>query len=158
MATPTHPNIHAKCALISFFHDTKAMQGKWAKSRPYNYLGCSKLSCQGYYLYIQSYNKVYERNYTTRGTHGKFYHPWGLPSIGKQDGEDDKNLEIKDDLAVRLAQCTCQRWAHVGKARPRLLSDSSSRSGGDHELLSGPAFQEWLAEGTFEDLNWEDWK
>ncbi|KAI5781002.1 hypothetical protein DFH27DRAFT_656824 [Peziza echinospora] len=61
----------------------------------------------------------------------------------KQDGEDNKNVEIKDDLAVRLAY--------------RLLSDSSSRSGGD-EFRSGPFQEELLAENLRESLSWADWK
>jgi len=53
---------------------------------PFNYIGVSKLSCSPCHMWIEAFNELGGRQYYTRGCHGKWYWPWGMPAVGGGGG------------------------------------------------------------------------
>ncbi|KAF8470763.1 hypothetical protein BDZ91DRAFT_791725 [Kalaharituber pfeilii] len=84
---------------------------------PFSYLGVSKLSCAACSLLIQSYNVARKTNFAVKGTHGKFYYPWGVPAVSKS---------ILKSFRQLVCECLCKRWEQQGGGRMwHVLSDST---------------------------------
>ncbi|KAG0632749.1 hypothetical protein HOY80DRAFT_897586, partial [Tuber brumale] len=45
----------------------------------FSYIGVSKLSCSACRIWIEAFNELSRRRVYTRGLHGKWYWPWGIP-------------------------------------------------------------------------------
>ena len=54
---------------------------RWKDIVPFSYIGVSKLSCSPCQIWIQGYNKVQGPKFYTRGSHGKWYWPWGIAQL-----------------------------------------------------------------------------
>lgn len=50
------------------------------------YIGTSRLSCRGCDYFIRKFNIVHMTSWSTRGSHGKSYYPWILPSDTPKEG------------------------------------------------------------------------
>ncbi|KAG0633394.1 hypothetical protein HOY80DRAFT_872124, partial [Tuber brumale] len=69
--------VHCECRLII---DLQTRQGnQWDHVPPFNYIGVSKLSCSACRIWIEAFNERSVRKFYTRGSHGKWYWPWGIP-------------------------------------------------------------------------------
>lgn len=55
----------------------------WEMVRAFSYIGVSKLSCAACKIWIEGYNQQEGPNFYTRGCHGKWYWPWGLPELNQ---------------------------------------------------------------------------
>jgi len=51
---------------------------KWRGVPCFSYIGVSKLSCNPCQIWIAGYNRQQGPEFYTRGTHGKWYWPWGI--------------------------------------------------------------------------------
>ncbi|RPB03407.1 hypothetical protein L873DRAFT_1786861 [Choiromyces venosus 120613-1] len=72
--------VHCECGLIQYL---QARQGnQWDNIPPFSYIGVSKLSCSACRIWMEASNKQSRRKFYTRGSHGKWYWPWGVPGGG----------------------------------------------------------------------------
>jgi len=55
----------------------------WKCILPYSYIGVSKLSCATCQMRIAGSNGQGGRHFFIRGSHGKWYWPWGIPQLDK---------------------------------------------------------------------------
>ncbi|KAF8459192.1 hypothetical protein BDZ91DRAFT_742433 [Kalaharituber pfeilii] len=114
------PHIHCEISLL-FHYDNRPKDS----TPPFSYLGVSKLSCAACSLLIQSYNATRKTNFAVKGTHGKFYYPWGVPAVSQS---------ILKRFRQLFCECLCQRWEQQGGGRMRrILSDSTVYS--EEELI-----------------------
>lgn len=77
--------VHSECALIEYMETST--EGGWDKIPPFNYIGVSKLSCGACRTWIQTFNQQGGKKFYTRGSHGRWYWPWGMPTVGGPLGE-----------------------------------------------------------------------
>ncbi|RPA93210.1 hypothetical protein L873DRAFT_1816292 [Choiromyces venosus 120613-1] len=69
--------VHCECGLIQYL---RTRQGnEWDHIPPFSYIGVSKLSCSACRIWIEALNEQSGRKFYTRGSHGKWYWPWGIP-------------------------------------------------------------------------------
>ncbi|RPB04245.1 hypothetical protein L873DRAFT_1460033 [Choiromyces venosus 120613-1] len=105
--------VHCECRLIQYLmakHNTP-----WDNVPPFNYIGVSKLSCGACHIWMEAFNGLDGRQFYTRGSHGKWYWPWGVPTVG---GESlGKIMAEKISVEYKAYQ--------RGLGRVRLDSDSS---------------------------------
>ena len=107
--------VHCECLLVAHF--VKNM----ASLRPYDYIGLSKLLCYGCHSYFRAYNMTHpSRKVHTRGTHGKVYIPWVLPTL--EDGSEN-------DVRVRMCKDMLHDLDFVWSSSQRRISDSTDASG-----------------------------
>ncbi|PWW74080.1 hypothetical protein C7212DRAFT_346848 [Tuber magnatum] len=75
--TKTCP-IHCECKLVQHF---KTRQGNQVDVIPlFNYLAVSKLSGGACRIWLEAVNELGEQQFYTRGSHGAWYWPWGMPT------------------------------------------------------------------------------
>lgn len=74
--------VHCECSLIEYLETKDG--SSWDKVPPYNYIGVSKLSCCACHLWIEAFNELDGRTFFTKGSHGKWYWPWGMPEMGER--------------------------------------------------------------------------
>ncbi|KAK7462827.1 hypothetical protein VKT23_007404 [Stygiomarasmius scandens] len=87
------------------------------------YIGRSKLSCGACYAYM----RADPERFVTRGSHGKFYPSWRLPSCSSEEDKDIRLRLVK--LLQELLVKDFTRWVSYQKAERR-KSDSSAGSDG----------------------------
>lgn len=102
--------VHCECSLIAFLETHKG------GAPPFSYIGVSKLPCYPCYAWIKAFNGLGGRQYYTKGTHGKWYWPWSMPTVPV----------LGDDVATALAKAYVEYQVGVGTLRPG--SDSSDAS------------------------------
>lgn len=105
--------IHCECALIAFLEASRE------RVPSFSYIGLSKLSCRPCHLWLQCFNARQGRQYYTRGTHGKWYHPWTMPLVPGWSATAPVAESLRADFASRLVV-----WA-----MSRSKSDSTDASG-----------------------------
>ena len=88
----------------------------WDSVPPFSYIGVSKLSCRACQMWIQCYNAQGGREYYTRGSHGKWYWPWGMPQLKE---------EALSESMVKMI-CTAYREHCRALHRLKSLSDGST--------------------------------
>jgi len=77
--------IHSECLLIQ--HLGIKDGSEWDNVPPFDYIGSSKLNCNACYQWIEAFNKLGGRKFYTRGSHGKWYRPWGMAEVeGVREG------------------------------------------------------------------------
>ncbi|RPA97098.1 hypothetical protein L873DRAFT_1810143 [Choiromyces venosus 120613-1] len=115
--------VHSECKLIQYLETTH--ENQWDNVPPFSYIGVSKLSCSACRIWIESFNKLGGRQFYTRGSHGKWRWPWGMPRMG---GPLDKIMAkkvLKEYIAHERAS---------NRLRLHLESTGASSSGAQHGL------------------------
>lgn len=69
--------VHCECKVVQFFSPPHGPE--WVP--PFNYIGVSKLSCGACRVWLEAYNEFHDRPFYTRGSHGAWYWPWGMPNV-----------------------------------------------------------------------------
>ncbi|RPB04961.1 hypothetical protein L873DRAFT_1798836 [Choiromyces venosus 120613-1] len=69
--------VHCECGLIQYLQTRQGNQ--WDCVPPFSYIGVSKLSCSACRIWIETFNEQSGRKFYTRGSHGRWYWPWGIP-------------------------------------------------------------------------------
>lgn len=77
--------IHCECSLIEYIETKDGTS--WENVPPFNYIGVSKLSCCACSLWIESFNELGGRAFFTKGSHGKWCWPWGMPEVEERVGK-----------------------------------------------------------------------
>jgi OTT_1508-like deaminase len=70
---------HCECRLISYLTNMNS-EDSWNKIPAFSYIGVSKLSCGPCYNWIKAFNSLGGPQFYTRGTHGKWYPSWVMPT------------------------------------------------------------------------------
>lgn len=94
------------------------------RPRPISYIGVSKLICAACAIVFHTWNELYPRNsYLIRGSHGKFYGSWAVPTGWGLDKQSALLKSIYSQLASHLSSSLY----NYGLARR--MSDSSAALG-----------------------------
>ena len=94
----------------------QSISEKWKTVPVFSYIGVSKLSCSPCQIWMDCYNDERKVRFYTRGSHGKWYWPWGLPRFDES----------------RLSKCVIDKISHTyyehcrAKKRTRRASDGSN--------------------------------
>ncbi|KAG0634368.1 hypothetical protein HOY80DRAFT_533270 [Tuber brumale] len=105
--------VHCECGLIQYLQ-TKH-RDSWDNVPAFSYIGVSKLSCSACRVWIEAFNELGGPNFYTRGSHGKWYFPWGMPMA---EGPLKKMREkVLNEYITQLED--------EGKIKKRAGSDSS---------------------------------
>ncbi|RPA91092.1 hypothetical protein L873DRAFT_1795108 [Choiromyces venosus 120613-1] len=95
--------VHCECGLIQYLYTNQ--RNKWDRVPPFSYIGVSKLSCSACRIWIETFNKQSGRRFYTRGSHGKWYWPWGIPRTeGPLVGVMAR--KVLDEYLAHLEQCS----------------------------------------------------
>ena len=109
--------VHCECGLVKYL--ITRQNSSWDNIPAFNYLGVSKLSCSACRIWLESFNQKSRSKFYTKGSHGKYYWPWGMPK-----------LEVPERLREAIAE------GHSGE----IMSKWTLR-----ETMSGKLSQEYIA-------------
>lgn len=98
---------------------------KWNTVPAFSYLGVSKLSCSACQMWIDGYNHYTCVRFYTKGSHGKWYWPWGHPRFN----EARVSTYMVDGIStIYYEHCRAQR-------RLRRASDGSTAAVNDIPIV-----------------------
>lgn len=117
--------VHCECKLLNHFATENL------DPPPLSYIGVSKFSCAACACVFSAWNETQPSQYFYRGSHGKWYSPWALPTKWTAN----PNSKVKNEQELMRAICrevsgNVARAASMYCQRQRLLSDSSATSAG----------------------------
>ncbi|KAG0136921.1 hypothetical protein HOY82DRAFT_620766 [Tuber indicum] len=69
--------VHCEYGLIQYLQTKHG--DSWDNVPAFSYIGVSKLSCSACRVWIEAFNELQGPKFYTRGSHGKWYFPWGMP-------------------------------------------------------------------------------
>ncbi|PGH01547.1 hypothetical protein AJ79_07895 [Helicocarpus griseus UAMH5409] len=111
--------VHCELKILEHFASQSA------KTPPISYIGTSKLACMGCWMVVEAWNKAHQSSkYVLRGSHGKWYFPWAIPTLGSEPLIN----RIRQDVKGAVIQCIKESHLY------RVKSDSSAPSN-DEELM-----------------------
>ena len=113
---------------ISREPNANTLDDHWQWVPAFGYLGVSKLSCAPCQLWIQGYNTLPGQFLYTRGTHGKWYWPSGMPQLNK----DRLSVHMVEKISLAYLK-HCRAKFHL-----RNLSDGSTTAMHDALTFSDP--------------------
>lgn len=123
---PFTASVHCECALIADFNTQPHPD-----LEPFRYIGVSKLSCAACHLWVRAFNATHHYQYHTRGTHGKWYPKWAMPT----------SLQTPEMLASMRDEVENAYKAHSQSKNTRgiVLSDSTEAKGSlSDATVTGP--------------------
>jgi len=117
--------VHCECGVIQYLQ-TKHCDS-WDNVSVFGYIGVSKLSCSACRVWIEAFNELGGPKFYTRGSHGKWYWPWGMP-MAEGPLKEKMREKVLDEYIMQLEQ--------KGKIKKRASSDSSGAipSGAEHNI------------------------
>ncbi|CUS15716.1 unnamed protein product [Tuber aestivum] len=68
---------HCECTLVQYLATSHGES--WDHVPAFTYIGVSKLSCSACSTWLDAFNDMGQRRFHTRGSHRKWYWPWGMP-------------------------------------------------------------------------------
>ncbi|RPA96125.1 hypothetical protein L873DRAFT_1845502 [Choiromyces venosus 120613-1] len=77
--------VHCECGLIQYLQAKQ--DTPWGNVPPFRYIGVSKLSCSACRIWIEAFNGLGRQQFYTRGSHRKWYWPWGMPTVEESLGK-----------------------------------------------------------------------
>jgi hypothetical protein len=92
-----NPCIHAEIRIILDL-DPPANIARQTQQRP---IGCSKRSCLCCEVWIQAFNRTFDTNWMTSGSHGKPYPNWALPGVAYA-ARNDGTSSIDEDVCRKV--------------------------------------------------------
>ncbi|RPA92455.1 hypothetical protein L873DRAFT_1794227 [Choiromyces venosus 120613-1] len=118
--------VHCECGLIQYLQ-TKHCDS-WDNVPAFSYIGVSKLSCSACRVWIEAFNVLGGPKFYTRGSHGKWYWPWAMPTMGVGSLRENMAGMVLDEYLTQLEK--------RGKIKKRAGSDSSGAipSGAEHNI------------------------
>ncbi|KAG0127138.1 hypothetical protein HOY82DRAFT_82199 [Tuber indicum] len=127
--------VHCECKLIHHLQTTRQFQ--WGGIPPFSYIGVSKLSCSACRIWVEAFNKLGGRKFYTRGSHGKWYWPWGMPQMGEPLDTIMATKILEEYIAHERANERLSSQSDSSGASPRgalhRLSDDQREEAADHK-------------------------
>lgn len=107
--------VHAECKVLEYFAQQNLLP------RPLSYIGGSKLFCAGCAAVFEAWNEGQTKRFS-RGSHGKWYFPWAVPTGFFRSGTENATLvqSIYEKAATNFA-----KLLNAAGLAERRLSDSS---------------------------------
>ncbi|RPB04762.1 hypothetical protein L873DRAFT_1785979 [Choiromyces venosus 120613-1] len=117
--------VHCECRLIQYLQ-TKHCDS-WDNVPAFSYIGVSKLSCSACRVWIEAFNMLGGPKFYTRGSHGKWYWPWAMPTMGVGSLRENMVGMVLDEYLMQLEK---------KRGIKRAGSDSSGAipSGAEHTI------------------------
>jgi hypothetical protein len=106
--------VHCECGLIQYLQTKHG--DSWDNVPAFSYIGVSKLSCSACRVWIEAFNELRGPKFYTRGSHGKWYFPWGMPMA---EGP------LKEKMREKVLNEYITQLEDEGKIKKRAGSDSS---------------------------------
>ncbi|KAG0128510.1 hypothetical protein HOY82DRAFT_541242 [Tuber indicum] len=127
--------VHCECALIQYLQVNQ--HNDWDNISAFSYIGVSKLSCSACRTWIEAFNQQGGPQFYTRGSHGKWYWPWGLP---REESLEEVGQSLGGKMALKVFKEYLTQMG-LPKPRGRKPSDSSgvSESGAEDRLADDEA-------------------
>ncbi|KAG0126361.1 hypothetical protein HOY82DRAFT_628380, partial [Tuber indicum] len=127
--------VHCECALIQYLQVNQ--HNEWDNISAFSYIGVSKLRCSACRTWIEAFNKQGGPQFYTRGSHGKWYWPWGLP---REESLEEVGQSLGGKMALKVFKEYLTQMG-LPKPRGRKPSDSSgvSESGAEDSLADDEA-------------------
>lgn len=113
-SVPFKAFVHCECSLIADFTTM-------GNPQPFRYIGVSKLSCAACHLWIKAFNNTHHTQYHTRGTHGRWYPKWAMPTSLQTQSFLDNMIDAVQDAY--------KAHSSADKTRAIELSDSTEAKG-----------------------------
>ncbi|RPB01792.1 hypothetical protein L873DRAFT_1803050 [Choiromyces venosus 120613-1] len=132
---------HCECALIQYL--TTRHGDSWDNVPAFSYIGVSKLSCSACRIWIKAFNEVGQRRFYTRGSHRKWYWPWGMPTAeeslgevmaGESSGEFAPQKSLGETMAGKISLEYIKYLEEQKLYRSDSDSSDASLSGGKRHL------------------------
>ncbi|KAG0137749.1 hypothetical protein HOY82DRAFT_647090 [Tuber indicum] len=79
--------VHCECGLIPYLQTKQG--SNWDNVPTFGYIGVSKLSSSSCRIWTETFNEQSGPQFYTRGSHGKWYWPWGARRVGELSVEAD---------------------------------------------------------------------
>ncbi|KAG0125627.1 hypothetical protein HOY82DRAFT_616363 [Tuber indicum] len=129
--------VHCECGLIQYLQ-TKQENG-WGNVPPFSCIGVSKLSCSSCRIWIEVFNEQDNGpKFYTRGSHGKWYWPWGMPTVEESFEKKMAGKILEEYRAYLVAEMKRRErggsdsdGASLSGARNRLDPDDLERTRAD---------------------------
>jgi len=114
---------------------TASVREAWQGVPPFSYIGVSKLSCSRCQIWFEGYNKQQGPKFYTRGSHGKWYWPWGISQL------DEEVLSM-----YMVGRISSIYYEHCrARQRVRRNSDGSNAAINDIERLTDQQDEDFVA-------------
>ncbi|KAG0131795.1 hypothetical protein HOY82DRAFT_484641, partial [Tuber indicum] len=106
--------VHCECRLIQYLQTKHG--DSWDNVPAFSYIGVSKLSCSACRVWVEAFNELGGPKFYTRGSHGKWYFPWGMPMA---EGP------LKEKMRIKVLNEYITQLEDEEKIKKRAGSDSS---------------------------------
>ncbi|RPA93218.1 hypothetical protein L873DRAFT_1793776 [Choiromyces venosus 120613-1] len=132
---------HRECALIQYL--TTGHRDSWDHVPAFSYVGVSKLSCSACRIWLETFNEVGQWKFYTRGSHGKWYWPWRIPTVeeslgevmaGESSGEVAPEKSLGETMAGKISREYIKYLEERNLYRSGTDSTVASLSGGKRHL------------------------
>ncbi|KAG0632849.1 hypothetical protein HOY80DRAFT_897457 [Tuber brumale] len=132
---------HCECSLIQYL--TTRHNDSWDKVPAFSYVGVTKLSCSACRIWLEAFNEAGQRKFYTRGSHGKWYWPWGMPTAeaslgeataGESPGEITLEKSLEEAIAAKISREYIKYLKEQKLYRSGSDSTDASLSGGKRQL------------------------
>ncbi|KAG0137756.1 hypothetical protein HOY82DRAFT_647110 [Tuber indicum] len=87
--------VHCECGLIQYLQTKQGCN--WDNVPAFGYIGVSKLTCSPCRIWMETFNEPSGPQFYTRGSHGKWYWPWGAPTV-------EESLVVEESLERKMAE------------------------------------------------------
>ncbi|KAG0635193.1 hypothetical protein HOY80DRAFT_467143 [Tuber brumale] len=111
--------VHCECALIQYLQVKQ--HNDWDNVSAFSYIGVSKLSCSACRIWIEAFNEQRGPEFYTRGSHGKWYWPWGMP---REESLEEAGEPLEEKMARKVFKEYLTQM-RLPDPRKRASSDSS---------------------------------
>lgn len=115
-------SVHCECALIE--HLTIKHNDSWDNVPALSYIGVSKHTCSACHIWVEAFNEVGQCTFYTRGTSGKWYWPWAMPTkeesfkvviVREPTGEMALEKSLGETMSGKIS---CEYIKYLKKQRP----------------------------------------
>ncbi|KAG0124763.1 hypothetical protein HOY82DRAFT_633600 [Tuber indicum] len=91
--------VHCECGLIQYLQTKHG--DSWDNVPAFGYIGVSKLSCSACRVWIEAFNELGGPKFYIRGSHGKWYFPWGMP-MAEGPLKEKMRIKVLNEYITRL--------------------------------------------------------
>ena len=134
--------VHAECALLHYLQTKHG--NDWDNVAAFSYIGVSKLSCSSCRIWIEVFNQQNNGlKFYTRGSHGKWYWPWGMPAAC-----ESLEQEIFRKMAEKIIDEYHTYLASPADKSKRVPSDSTIASSSDEGSIPDSKVSEVFTANT----------
>ncbi|KAG0137761.1 hypothetical protein HOY82DRAFT_666907 [Tuber indicum] len=124
--------VHCECGLIQYLQTKQG--SNWDNVPAFGYIGVSKPSCSPCRIWMETFNGQSGPQFYTRGSDGKWYWPWGAPTV-EESFVEEESFELKmaekvlkeyrpylvTEIAARKRRGLGERWSQCASVARQVL-------------------------------------